>query len=84
MLFAAVSAFYFYERHTGTQARATPVAIPSNTIETMQTQIDRDNQLLSQVNSELGEAVPAPMQPLRVSESVASSSLQTSSSGKRN
>jgi hypothetical protein len=34
-----------------------------------QAQLDQDNQLLSQVSGELSEAVPAPMQPLLVSES---------------
>jgi len=40
-----------------------------------QAQLDQDNQLLSQVSGELSEAVPAPMQPLLVSESSGSNSV---------
>ncbi len=32
-----------------------------------QTQLERDNELLSQINREISEGVPSPMQPLRVS-----------------
>lgn len=39
----------------------------SSTPETFQAQVDKDNELLSAVNSEIAESVPAPMQPLRVS-----------------
>jgi len=38
-------------------------------------QLDQDNALLSQVSRELSEGVPAPMQPLLVSGSGASSSV---------
>jgi len=80
----AVSAIHFHKQEIGREARSNQIATPSTTIETAQTQIERDDELLAQVNSELGEAVPAPMQPLRISGSVASSNLQPSSSGKRN
>jgi predicted anti-sigma-YlaC factor YlaD len=36
-------------------------------VETFQAQVNQDNELLSAVNSEIAEGVPAPMQPLRVS-----------------
>jgi hypothetical protein len=44
-----------------------------------QAQIEQDNELLTAVNSEIAEGVPAPMQPLQVSLSnnSASSANQT-------
>jgi predicted anti-sigma-YlaC factor YlaD len=40
--------------------------------ETFQAQVDKDNEMLSAVNSEIAESVPTPMQPLRVSLSYGS------------
>jgi len=40
---------------------------------TAQEQIAQDNELLSQINSEIAEGVPAPMQPLQISAADSSS-----------
>lgn len=55
--------------------RTVEVSTPMVNAGLSQAQLDQDNQLLSQVSGELSEAVPAPMQPLLVSESSGSNSV---------
>jgi len=79
ILFAAGFSFYLRDRGTGnqeigSQAHSAQVAAPVPAIEASQSQIEKDNELMAQVNNEIAEAVPAPMQPLQVSQSVASNS----------
>jgi anti-sigma factor RsiW len=76
ILFAAGLSFYLRDtgnRAIGKQAHTIQIATPVTAIEASQAQIEKDNELLSQVNNEIAEAVPAPMQPLQLSQSVASS-----------
>jgi predicted anti-sigma-YlaC factor YlaD len=61
------------QANTATTSTASPVI----TVESQQSQIEKDNQLLSEVDIELTEAVPAPMQPLRLAESTAASASVT-------
>ena len=77
ILFAAGFFFYLRGRQAGNQEIANQphsiqVAVPADSIEVSQSQIEKDNELMSQVNSEIAEAVPAPMQPLQLSQSAAS------------
>jgi len=72
VLFVAGFAVYLRDHQPREQAALVQTAAPVVKIETAQSQIDKDNEFLSQVNSELAEAVPAPMQPLRVLESTTS------------
>jgi predicted anti-sigma-YlaC factor YlaD len=75
ILFVSVSAFYPHNHQIERVARSTtPVSSSSAASDIVRSEIDRDNELLSQVNSELAEAVPAPMQPLGLSESVSTNS----------
>jgi predicted anti-sigma-YlaC factor YlaD len=76
ILFAVSFAFYVRDNQAPKQASSVQVAPPVTT-ETAQSQIEKDNELLSQVNSELAEAVPAPMQPLRLLDATASSTSET-------
>ena len=69
ILFAAGFISYVRNHQVGNQVRSAQVATP---IEGSATQIEKDNELMSQVNSEIAEAVPAPMQPLQISQSAAS------------
>jgi predicted anti-sigma-YlaC factor YlaD len=73
-LFAVGFAFYMRDNRAPNQVNSAQVAPSAITTETAQSQIEKDNELLSQVNSELAEAVPAPMQPLRLLDSATSSS----------
>ena len=73
LLFAV--GFVFYQRDNRdarNQVNIGPVSKIKSQL-TRQSQIEQDNELMSQVNSEIAEAVPAPMQPLRLSESTVSS-----------
>ena len=76
LLFA--SGFVFYQRnHNGSGSGSvaqSDMAMPTIAVEGSASQIEQDNELMSQVNSEIAEAVPAPMQPLQLSQSVASNS----------
>ncbi|MGH9493967.1 MAG: hypothetical protein ACRD3B_03135 [Candidatus Sulfotelmatobacter sp.] len=59
-------------------AKATPsaaVVTPSQD-QIAQAQIKQDNELLAQVNSEISESVPTPMQPLQISAASSESSSQ--------
>ena len=69
ILFAAGFISYVRNHQVGNQVRSAQIATP---IEGSATQIEKDNELMSQVNSEIAEAVPAPMQPLQISQSAAS------------
>jgi hypothetical protein len=78
LLFAA--GFVFYQRSQsgtssgpGNMAQSSKINVPATGMENA-SQIAQDNELMSQVNSEIAEAVPAPMQPLQLSESVTSNS----------
>ncbi len=76
VLFAAGFVSYLRDRQAGSQevgnqAHSVPVAVPATGVEVSQSQIEKDNELMSQVNSEIAEAVPAPMQPLQLSQSAA-------------
>jgi anti-sigma factor RsiW len=77
ILFAVGIAFYMRDNRAPNQVNSAQVAASAITTKTAQSQIEKDNELLSQVNSELAEAVPAPMQPLRLLDSAVSSSSTT-------
>jgi predicted anti-sigma-YlaC factor YlaD len=72
MLLLVVLPGLYLRKYRPGRAKVSPV-----TTVTTQTQIDEDNQLLSEVNSEISEGVPAPMQPLQLSYSTNSSAAQT-------
>lgn len=75
LLLMIVPVLYLRERKSpsATSSEKSPVAVSE------QAQIEQDNELLTAVNSEITEGVPAPMQPLEVSfsNSSASSANQT-------
>ena len=75
ILFVAGSTIYLRQRRIEGQAHSTQVVTSLPSPRLSQAQLDQDNELLSQVSSELAEAVPAPMQPLLVSESSTSSAV---------
>jgi hypothetical protein len=77
ILFATGFISYLRDRQIGNQAHSIQVAAPATAIDGSQSQIEKDNELMSQVNSEIAEAVPAPMQPLQLSQSVASNASAT-------
>lgn len=72
VLFAAGFISYLRDHKVGNQVQSAQVGVTTVPIEASAAQIERDNELMSQVNSEIAEAVPAPMQPLQLSQSVAS------------
>jgi hypothetical protein len=74
ILFVAGLLIYTRKETVASQSHPAVVATPTAGAAPSQAQLDQDNQLLSQVNVELSEAVPAPMQPLLVSESSATGS----------
>jgi hypothetical protein len=77
-MIALIASLTFYIRGRGeNQANTASTASPVITVESPQLQIEKDNQLLSEVDTELTEAVPAPMQPLRLAESTAASASVT-------
>ena len=63
---------YLRNRQPRYQDHSAQIVTPATTVTTTQSQIEKDNELLSQVNREIAEAVPAPMQPLQLSQSSAS------------
>jgi hypothetical protein len=75
LLLMILPVLYWSERKSPTASNSEnpPVAV------SRQEQIEQDNELLTAVNSEITEGVPAPMQPLQVSlfNSSASSANQT-------
>jgi len=76
LLFACGFVFYQWNHNasgSGSMAQS-DMAMPAIAVKGTASQIEQDNELMSQVNSEIAEAVPAPMQPLQLSQSVASSS----------
>ena len=73
ILFIVGSVAYFHQGPAVSQAHPVVLSTPTSNTGLSQAQLDQDNQLLSQVSVELSEAVPAPMQPLLVSESSGSS-----------
>ena len=73
ILFIAGSIVYLHQEPTVSQSHPVVVSTPTRNAGLSQAQLDQDNQLLSQVSVELSEAVPAPMQPLLVSEASGSS-----------
>jgi anti-sigma factor RsiW len=68
ILFAAVSIFYLRDYEAQRQAESAKVATPAAPLEGSAAQIAKDNELMSQVYSEISEGVPAPMQPLQISQ----------------
>jgi anti-sigma factor RsiW len=72
ILFAAGFISYLHHHQLGNQAQSAQVGVPAASIEASAAQIEKDNELMSQVNSEIAEAVPAPMQPLQLSQSAQS------------
>ena len=69
ILLVAGSAAYLRQSRIPNQAHVVQVATPVANAQESQSQLDQDNQLLSEVSGELAESVPAPMEPLLVSES---------------
>jgi hypothetical protein len=72
ILFAGGSAVYVYQQRSAELATSAKVSAPLVNSALSQSQLDQDNQLLSQVSGELSESVPSAMQPLLVSESTSS------------
>jgi anti-sigma factor RsiW len=71
MVLVAFSLLYFLDRSRLEQAHTQPTgAVTASSVE----QIKQDNELMSQINQELSEGLPAPMQPLQVSASRQSAS----------
>jgi predicted anti-sigma-YlaC factor YlaD len=68
LLAVVVLPIVYWRDHVQTKSNALAAQV-------FQAQIKQDNELLSAVNSEIAEGVPAPMQPLRVSLSYGSASL---------
>jgi predicted anti-sigma-YlaC factor YlaD len=68
IIFVAGSVTYLHQKQAN-QAQSVQFSTPAPSTGLSQAQLDQDNQLLSEVSGELSEAVPAPMQPLLVSES---------------
>jgi predicted anti-sigma-YlaC factor YlaD len=81
IIFVAGSVSYLHQKQTN-QAHSVQVSTPAPSAGLSQAQLDQDNQLLSEVSGELSEAVPAPMQPLLVSESSGSGVLTNTVSTK--
>jgi predicted anti-sigma-YlaC factor YlaD len=75
ILFGVGSITYLRQQQIASQAHPAQVATSMASAGLSQAQLDQDNQLLSQVSGELSEAVPAPMQPLLVSESSGSTAV---------
>jgi hypothetical protein len=64
-------------KRTSPNGNTAKVTTPSTiTTESSQNQIAQDNELLAQVNSEISESVPTPMQPLQISAASSNSSSQ--------
>jgi len=72
ILCATGSTVYLHQQRMAGLAASAKVSAHAVTSGVSQSQLDQDNQLLSQVSGELAESVPAPMQPLLVSESTTS------------
>jgi anti-sigma factor RsiW len=72
IVFAAGLISYRRDHRLGSRDQSAQVAAPAIIVEGSAAQIEKDNELMSQVNSEIAEAVPAPMQPLQLSQSAAS------------
>lgn len=73
----AVFATAYRIKRTSTDINTGKVTTPSAvTTASSQDQIAEDNELLAQVNSEISEAVPMPMQPLQISAASTGSSSQ--------
>jgi hypothetical protein len=70
----AVFAFYVHDREFHKRAAETEILVPERPAQATQAEIDRDNELLSQINTEIAEGIPSPMQPLQVSVSVQAAS----------
>ncbi len=76
VLLIVFMAAYRVER-TSVNNNTVQVTTPSGEIvESAQDQIAQDNELLAQVNSEISESVPTPMQPLQISAVSSNSSSQ--------
>jgi predicted anti-sigma-YlaC factor YlaD len=73
ILLIAGSIVYLHQEPTVSQSHPVVTSTPATNAGLSQAQLDQDNELLSQVSVELSEAVPAPMQPLLVSEASGSS-----------
>jgi len=72
IVFAAV---YRIERNP-TPSNTAQVTPATSIVRSAQDQIAQDNELLAQVNSEISESVPTPMQPLQISAASSDSSSQ--------
>jgi predicted anti-sigma-YlaC factor YlaD len=77
ILFAGGSAVYIYQQHLAGLATSAKVSATAGNPALSPSQLDQDNQLLSQVSGELSESVPAAMQPLLVSESTSSDKVSS-------
>ncbi len=68
MILATFAVFFFGDR-AGTKQTVSHLASTSVVAENSAAQIQQDNELLSNINQEIFEGLPAPMQPLQVSVS---------------
>jgi len=60
----------FWGDRSDNSAQSQPTPTPQHvTVENSLAQIQEDNELLSNINQELSEGLPAPMQPLQVADS---------------
>jgi anti-sigma factor RsiW len=75
ILLVAGSAAYLRQGRIPDQAHLVQIPTPVANAQVSQSQLDQDNQLLSEVSGELAESVPAPMEPLLVPESVTSGAV---------
>jgi hypothetical protein len=75
LLFVAGSAVYLHLQRMAGVAMSAKVSMPLASPGLSKSQLDQDNELLSQVSGELAESVPSPMQPLLVSDSTTSGAI---------
>ena len=73
-LLVLVFGIYRMKQPQSEQAHSVTVTPASVAADLSQEQLAQDNELLSQINAEIAEDVPAPMQPLQVTASDAGSS----------
>jgi hypothetical protein len=73
--FVAGSAVYLHVQRMAGISTSAKVSAPAVNAGLSKSQLDQDNELLSQVSGELAESVPAPMQPLLVSDSTTSGTV---------
>ncbi|HEY1678822.1 MAG TPA: hypothetical protein VGG04_13995 [Candidatus Sulfotelmatobacter sp.] len=77
VLLIVFAAAYRMERKPAIDSTAKVTTPGAVIVQSSQDQIAQDNELLAQVNSEIAESVPSPMQPLQISTTSSTSSSQS-------